>query len=246
MLSAIIIAILASSVLGLTGGLIFLWKSEPAKRVSHFLISFAAGAMLAAVFADVLPELLAVGDIERSLWWVLGGIILFYALEQLFIIYHCHGDEHCEIHGGASGLIIIGDTLHNFLDGILIAGSFLISFELGVITATAVLFHELPQEISDFAVLFHNGMAKGKIIFYNILSASASLVGGLGAWFIGRELESVSAFLLPLVAGNFLYIAIADLIPMTRDRRIVHVMAHFIMLLVGVGVMLLVETLVAG
>ncbi len=245
MLLNIIIAILISSLLGLAGGLLFLWRSKTVKQISHFLISFAAGAMLAAVFADVLPEMLEASvNVEKSLWWVLIGVVGFYALEQLLIIYHCHGDEHCQIHAGSSALIIIGDTLHNFLDGVLIASSFLIDPALGIVTTTAVLFHEIPQEVSDFAVLLHNGLSKAKIIFYNIASALASLVGGLIVYFIGQDVTVVNAWLLPIVAGNFLYVAVADLIPMTRDRRANHVAWHFIMLVVGVAVMLVVEQIV--
>lgn len=249
MLSNIIITILASSLLGLVGGLLFLWQSSALKKFSHFFISFAAGAMLAAVFFDVLPELLEHGAehglaLEKSLFWVLIGIVGFYALEQMLIIYHCHGDENCQIHSGSSALIIIGDTLHNFLDGILIAGSFFIDPGLGIITTVAVLFHELPQEISDFAVLTHNGLSKAKTIFYNILSALASLIGGLMVYFLNQDLENLSLFLLPIVAGNFLYVAVADLIPMTRDRSSLHMAFHFVTLIIGVAVMMVLEQLV--
>ena len=42
-------------------------------------------------------------------------------------------------------LIMIGDTVHNFVDGILIAAAFLADTQLGVVTALAILAHEVPS-----------------------------------------------------------------------------------------------------
>ena len=66
------------------------------------LISYAIGAMLGAVFLEILPEAIeaatAQGDsVQQMTATVLFGILLFFALEKLVIWRHCHGD-HCEVH----------------------------------------------------------------------------------------------------------------------------------------------------
>ena len=62
------------------------------------LISYAIGAMLGAVFLEILPEGIKVApDIHTFTATVLFGILLFFALEKLVIWRHCHGD-HCEVH----------------------------------------------------------------------------------------------------------------------------------------------------
>lgn len=62
------------------------------------LISYAIGAMLGAVFLEILPEAIKAGNDPRSMTaTVLFGILLFFALEKLVIWRHCHGD-HCEVH----------------------------------------------------------------------------------------------------------------------------------------------------
>ncbi len=62
------------------------------------LISYAIGAMLGAVFLEILPEAIKAGNDPRNMTaTVLFGILLFFALEKLVIWRHCHGD-HCEVH----------------------------------------------------------------------------------------------------------------------------------------------------
>lgn len=62
------------------------------------LISYAIGAMLGAVFLEILPEAIHVAnDPKQMTATVLFGILLFFTLEKLVIWRHCHGD-HCEVH----------------------------------------------------------------------------------------------------------------------------------------------------
>ena len=62
------------------------------------LISYAIGAMLGAVFLEILPEAIHIAsDVHTMFAIVLFGILLFFALEKLVIWRHCHGD-HCEVH----------------------------------------------------------------------------------------------------------------------------------------------------
>ena len=62
------------------------------------LISYAIGAMLGAVFLEILPEAIIAASSPKAMTaTVLFGILLFFALEKLVIWRHCHGD-HCEVH----------------------------------------------------------------------------------------------------------------------------------------------------
>ena len=92
--------ILVSSLLG--GTLSVLGAALVALNVSKvrvpMLVSYAIGAMLGAVFLEILPEAIAAGSDPHSMSaTVLFGILLFFALEKLVIWRHCHGD-HCEVH----------------------------------------------------------------------------------------------------------------------------------------------------
>ncbi len=62
------------------------------------LISYAIGAMLGAVFLEILPHAFhEASSVESMAAIVLFGILLFFVLEKLVLWRHCHG-EHCEVH----------------------------------------------------------------------------------------------------------------------------------------------------
>ena len=72
------------------------------KSAVPMLISYAIGAMLGAVFLEILPEAIQAtqkngGSVQATTTTVLLGILLFFTLEKLVIWRHCHGD-HCEVH----------------------------------------------------------------------------------------------------------------------------------------------------
>jgi len=62
------------------------------------LVSYAIGAMLGAVFLEILPHAFSLTkNIESVSATLLLGLLLFFILEKLVIWRHCHGD-HCEVH----------------------------------------------------------------------------------------------------------------------------------------------------
>jgi zinc and cadmium transporter len=194
------------------------------------LVSFAIGALLGAAFLEVIPHAFERGNAHEAAAAILGGIFLFFVLEKLLIWRHCH-TENCEVHdphdsasGGAhdhgrSGLlIIVGDTIHNFLDGLLIAAAFLQSTEVGIIAAVAIIAHEIPQEVGDFLILLHSGYTRAKALAINLLSSLATIVGGLIGYFGLRAVAEWEATLLGVVAASMIYVAVADLIPGLHRR----------------------------
>ena len=206
------------SLLGLLGGLLLFWKEKLARRVSHFLVSFGAGALIGIVFFDLLPEALEeTADVGRVLQVTFAGFILFYIIEKAVSWYHCH--HHEAVTRVPRYLIVLGDFIHNMIDGMLIAATFLVDTRLGLIAAAGVLLHELPQEVGDFGILLHSGLSRARVIGYNLLSAAGALVGGVLVLLFGGRLEAFAPVLIALVAGNFLYIAAVDLIPSTHHHE---------------------------
>lgn len=229
------------SLLGLIGGLLLLWKVALTKRWSGGFISFAAGTILAAAFLDLLPEAAQeIGKPERVFSWMLVGILTFFLLEKFLLLHHhSHGhetDTHEErLLKSARPLILFGDTLHNFLDGAIIAIAFLTYPALGIITAIAVAAHEIPQEIGDFSILLASGMKRGKVLLWNVVVAMSNPLGALAAIALRNEITQLSPTLLAFIAGTFLYLALADLIPTIKhEHRLSRSFAHIVLLLAGV------------
>jgi len=192
------------------------------------LISYAVGALLGAVFLDVLPQAFErAHSLEAMALTILAGILLFFVLEKLVLWRHCHV-EQCEAHDpplaphhdhGRSGMMImIGDTFHNFVDGVLIAAAFLADRELGIVTAVAIIAHEIPQEVGDFLILLHSGYSRSRAFLLNFLSSAAMIAGGLLGYLALQSVQHWIPSLLGLAAASMLYVSVADLIPGLHKR----------------------------
>src|SRR3954467_6261755 len=190
------------------------------------LVSYAIGALLGAAFLGVIPEAFAVGAPHQAATAILGGIFAFFVLEKLLLWRHCH-TEDCEVHdrhrdghdhGRSGALIIVGDTVHNFLDGVLIAAAFLQSTELGIVAAMAIIAHEIPQEVGDFLILLHSGYSRARALAVNLLSSVATIFGGLIGYYALQYFRDWEAALLGVVGASMIYVAVADLIPGLHKR----------------------------
>jgi len=250
-LSYILIFTFLGSIGGLAGGFFLLAGRNYAYKLSHYLAPFAAGVLLAVAFLELLPEA-SHGAEELGInifVWVLAGILLFFVIERFVHWFHHHEETHeheKETHS-IIPLIIIGDTVHNFVDGVIIAAAFLVDIPLGVITALAVFAHEVPQEIADFGLLVHKGLSRLKAIAINILSASAAFAGALIAYALGGILDSYIPIIVAMTAGFFIYIATSDLIPEIHyEKNRSTALAKSFMLVVGVIVMWSVITILGN
>jgi len=217
----IIFFTLIGSVFSLAGGALLLIRKELALKISHFLAAFAAGTLLGTAFFDLLPEAVEFESEIDIFAWAISGMLIFFILERLIHwFHHHHHSNHAESEASPTvPLIVLGDSLHNFIDGVVIAATFLVSFPLGVITTFAVAAHEIPQEIGDFGVLLNKGLSRLKVLQLNFLSALTALIGALLAYILGSSLGELLPALLALTAGFFIYIAASDLIPEIHHKN---------------------------
>ena len=208
----IIIFSLAGTVGTIVGGSLLLMCSRLARdKFLSAMVSYAAGTLLAVSFLRLLPEALKIEDPGPVMGTVLFGVVLFFLLEKLLIWRHCH-DHDCEVHSTGGPLIVIGDSVHNFVDGILIAAAFLTDFSLGITTAIAIIIHEVPQEVGDFSILLDHGYKKSKAMGLNILSSLTSVIGAILGYAALDYLRPAIPYVLALSAASFIYIATVDLI----------------------------------
>lgn len=230
----IIVFTAVGGVLSVLAAGIFLLLPEPHRnRILPHGISFAIGALLTVSFWGLIPHALEEArpdQIQSLSGSILVGILLFFTLEKLLIWRHCHshscevhlddGHDHHHGHGRRSTgvLIILGDSIHNFVDGVLIAAAFLTDVQLGIVTSLAVAAHEIPQEVGDFAILLESGYSKGKALFYNILASLTTVIGGVLAYFSLEDLHDILPYFLTLAASSFIYIAVGDLIPSLHKK----------------------------
>ena len=234
----ILAATIAGGIVSVAGAWLIASRANAAQV--PVLISFAVGALLGAVFIELLPHAFNTSDnLQTTAATILGGLLLFFILEKLVLWRHCHIEE-CEAHDpheghahapvaaaapaphhdhGRSGMmILIGDTFHNFVDGVLIAAAFLADTQLGIVTALAIIAHEVPQEVGDFLILLHSGYTKRQAFLLNLLSSAAMVLGGVLAYFALQTMQQWVNTLIALATASMLYVAVADLIPGLHRR----------------------------
>lgn len=193
-------------------------KQDLLRRILFLLISLAAGALLGDAFIHLLPEAFAeAGNSLLVSLVALAGILSFFILEKFLHWHHSHGEEefseeHAKIHP-VGHLVLVSDGVHNLVDGLAIGAAFLVSPEVGIATTIAIALHEIPQEIGDFGLFIHAGFSRTKALLFNFLSALTAFVGlGLAFW-VASFGETLAPLIAAFAAGNFIYIALADLVP---------------------------------
>ena len=233
--------ILAASVVGgtLSAGLAAFSLLLRASWVP-MLVSYAIGALLGAAFLEIIPQAFQIGPPHQAAGALLAGIFGFFVLEKLLLWRHCH-TENCEVHdahdhGRSGALIVVGDTVHNFVDGVLIAAAFLQSTELGIIAAVAIVAHEIPQEVGDFLILLHSGYTRARALALNLVSSAATIVGGLAGYYGLQLFREWEAALLGVVASSMIYVAVADLIPgLHRRPELRDTASQALLIALGIG-----------
>ena len=209
------------------------------------------------------------GDSLALPLYVLLGFLGFFLLERfLWAHHHGHGDEPLpgrdaaaqidlserpaeSLESAAPGagdgrrfrpvvvMSLLGDGIHNLIDGMVIAAAYAASGALGLVTTAAVLLHEVPQEVGEFGVLVRGGLSVRMALILNFLSASMAFVGAILVLSIGAGSGAFLDAIVPVTAGNFIYIAAADLVPeLHHEHDPREAAGHVVLLLVGVFVML--------
>lgn len=212
-------AAIGLSVLGSIGGLLaastFLLLGDGLRvRLVPWAISYAVGTLLGVALLALLPQALEQLPAASALSTLLGGVLTFFLLEKLVIWRHCHHAHECEVHtSSAASLVIIGDAFHTFVDGAVIAAAVVTSVPLGITTALAVAAHEIPQEVGDVAILLRAGYSRGRAFTLNLLSGAGGVLGAVAMLGATQSIPNLLPYVLAFAAGNFLYIAMADLIP---------------------------------
>jgi zinc and cadmium transporter len=242
-LTWIVLGGVAMAAISLVGALTLVLKPDTQQKLLLPLVAFAAGSLMGGAFFHMIPAALAAGlSAFGAGVAVVAGFTLFLMLEQGLHWHHCQQAE-TDHRRPLAWLILIGDSLHNFLGGLAIAGTFVVDIRLGITTWLAAAAHEIPQELGDFGVLVHGGMTKKQALLFNALSSLTFLIGGLVTYSLSSQLDT--SWLIPFAAGNFLYIGAADLVPeVNRHADLRTNLVHLGAFLLGIVLLLFAKLMI--
>ena len=217
-------ASLFGSLFSLIGGIILLSKKLRVESIQRVAIPFAAGALFAAAFIDLLPEALD-SDLAtlNVMILVLVGLIGFFILERFLGWFHHHHDHHDAVEHKKSkttrSLLVVGDVLHNSIDGMVIGAAFLADPAIGLITTIAIAAHEVPKEIGNFGALLSLGMRRRNVLAANLFAALVTVLFAALVYGLGGGFTDIEPILLSIATGMFIYIAASDLIPTIHEEK---------------------------
>ena len=230
-LTAVVVG--GATILGASFGLIF---KDYAERYSRYIVSFAAGIMLAAAISGlILPATEVVEGIRLSevLIGVISGALALYLIEQLFPIKD--GD------GGKAGAILLSlaIAIHNLPEGMAAGvayGGADIESSLGVIFGIAL--HNLPEGVIAITPLIASGVGKGRAMLLAASGAIAEVAGTLIGYMAVSISEAVLPFLLSFAGGTMLTVIAGEMIPEAKGGR-----RATMVLILGFSLMVLLSSL---
>jgi len=234
----IIVSVLIVSLLSMSAIFTLYFNNKRYNTLIILMISLAVGALLGEVFLHILPESFEHQGILKTGILALFGLLSFFVLEKYLHWRNLKNESKLKTVGQMS---LFADGICNFTDGFIIGAAYLVSIPLGVATTFAVCIHEIPQEIGEFGVLIKSGFSKTQAIFFNIASASISIIGALIAIYIGLRFSNTSHLIIAFGAGAYIYIIAFGLLPLLKKEfKSSKAAAYFLAMGVGLGIMFLI------
>lgn len=242
-LAWILLSGMLMSALALVGSVALLLPRRIYRQVVLPTVALAAGSLLGGALFHMLPGSLGVLEDPLTVFGLLAlGFVTFLVLEQFLHWHHCH--RPVSAHRPVGYLILVADALHNFIGGLAVGSAFVLDIRLGVVTWLVAAAHEVPQELGDFGILVHSGWSRRRALTYNFASALTFLVGSVVAYLLAGTIDV--SVLVPFAAGNFIYIAAADLLPQFTVRESMkEKVTHTASFVVGLGLLYVVALAVA-
>jgi ZIP family zinc transporter len=186
----------------------------------HLLLGFSAGAVLAVVFFDLLPEVFAGPGTRHSVMLAASaGFLAFFALERYTALHksreHPH---HAKDHDPELGVLsAAGLSVHSFLDGIAIGIGFQASADVGLVIALAVITHDFSDGLNTVNDVLAHGNPLRRSIVWLLVDMVAPILGAASTLLFTLPQDTLP-WLLAFFSGFFLYVGASDLLPEAQEH----------------------------
>jgi zinc transporter, ZIP family len=196
----------------LVAGLLVCWITVPT-RVVGILGGFGAGAMIAAVSFDLLPEAQVHIEPWQTGLWMMAGVAVFLVADQF--VERRFGSEGA---GGAMG-IVVGSVVDGVPESAILGIQVGIGMTISLGFVAAVFISNIPQAIAPSADLAASGWGPrrlGQLWLLVVLACGvAAALGFLATDLMGGVQGERAA---ALAAGGLLAMLTNSLIPFSFER----------------------------
>lgn len=204
-LEALALGGLAQSSL-LLAGLAVYWV-HPTTRVIGGLAGFGAGALVAAVAFDLIPEAEVLTEPELALWLLIGALI-FVVADRFVESKFGDGDE-----GGGPLGIVVGSVVDGVPESLIFGIQIAAGSPISAAFVAAVFVSNLPQALAPSAALAESGWKKGRMaMMWGLVVLACAVTAWLG-YIGGTALSSSGGRAAALAAGGLLAMLTDSLMP---------------------------------
>lgn len=215
-------------------GSITAWYKQPTEKTSSMIQHFAAGVVLAAVAAELVPKI-----IQNEIQWLVGlgfagGIVLMLATDYVADQFNSNNKNNTFPFG-----LVLAVIVDVFIDGLLIGVAFTASARSGIVIALALTLEVFFLGIATSASMIKSNTQKSKGILAMIIAA---ILIPLGAWLgfvIASDLStSVHMAILAFGTAALLYLVTEELlveaheVPETKTATLAFFIGFLIILLI--------------
>lgn len=226
-MSDIAYGLLLSTLAGLSttlGSLLGLLWRDPGEKLMTFTLGFSGGVMLHVSYAELLQN--SINDIGFGTAHIafFTGMLIMFLLDT--IVPHEYGAERRDS-GERNGqgrllqaglFVAIGLGIHNFPEGMAAFVGALEDRSLGVAIAAAIAIHNIPEGLAVSAPVYAATKSRKKAFWWSFLSGISEPAGALVAALVLLPLlnGTVLGYVLATVAGIMVFIALDELVPISR------------------------------
>jgi zinc transporter ZupT len=198
------------------------------RKALRYLVALGAGFMLAAIFLEIMPEVVSLwvdragGGAETgeavlgAMTLLLGGYLLIHLFEHTIAPHFHFGEEtHPEavVRTSAAYTAIGGLSIHTFFDGASVAAAFAVDRKVGLLVFVAILLHKIPEGFTAASIMLASGRSAASALGATLVIGAATLAGALCVALLQARMTGAILYALPFSAGVTIYVAASDLIP---------------------------------
>lgn len=233
-------------------------------RFLKYLVALGAGFMLAAIFIEIVPEVVdswsagavatAEGGAGRgesivgAMTLLLGGYMLIHLFEHTIAPhFHFGAETHTEamVRPYTAYTAIGGLSIHTFFDGVSVAAAFLVDRKVGLLVFIAVLLHKVPEGFTAASIMLASGRSARHALLATLVIGAATLAGVLSVALLQSRVAEAVVYALPFSAGVTLYVAASDLIPEVNHLEEKNPLVS-VVVFVGVALFYMLHRLIEG